>query len=224
MASSWVLAALVVGCQVTITDETFKYDGGGCTACGADECVDVSADPAHCGRCDRACGITEECVAGSCVEPTCVAGATECGTRLSERACVDLDSNLEHCGVCERECLSSTVSGSPVCVSGVCRAAAQGEPVYSDGDALTGGTVGVYEFGQGLSGKPLCFAGFDDAAAEVVCRFFGLVPKSYRGVTSSLEGIGELDCIGTEDVLTDCGYTFGPCPAGEIVELTCAQP
>lgn len=48
---------------------------GGTTRCGASEgCVDLSVDPAHCGRCGNACVAGRACRAGDCLAVTQVEG------------------------------------------------------------------------------------------------------------------------------------------------------
>lgn len=100
----------------------------GFALCGIN-CVDVRANDAHCGRCERACVEGARCVAGACVVPDagtdvavppdvrpdtggprCDPGAVLCGTN-----CVSLESNDLHCGGCNRAC-----EGGSRCVAGAC--------------------------------------------------------------------------------------------------------
>ena len=75
-------------------------------------CVDLTSDPAHCGRCDRACAPGEVCNEGACAS-TCTDGLTNC-----DGACVDLTSDPEHCGDCATACVRSEEcrAGDCVCV------------------------------------------------------------------------------------------------------------
>jgi len=96
-------------------------DDGECGACEGAECpqdcdaasrcdglcVDMSADPEHCGACDNSCDNEELCADGQC---TCRPGLTEC-----DGDCVDLDSNPDHCGGCGDGC-----AGGEACYDGEC--------------------------------------------------------------------------------------------------------
>lgn len=210
----------LAGCQITLADETAKYDGGGCTACGADECVDTRSDPQHCGGCDVACG-AGVCVDGTCTSGSCALGATDCSTGIRETVCAHLGSSMEHCGDCQSYCDERTFA-MPVCAAGVCRGGEQGEPFFAAGDALQDGVLRIYD---GEVSQPLCFAGFDAIAGEIVCRFFGLTYGSHTASPrTGAEGLGGLSCMGGETVLTDCAYTVGPCATDEMLRLTCALP
>ncbi len=61
-------------------------------------CVDLTSDPEHCGRCERACAPGEVCNEGACAS-TCADGLTNC-----DGACVDLTGDPEHCGDCTTAC------------------------------------------------------------------------------------------------------------------------
>lgn len=76
------------------------------TPCGS-ACVDVTADPYHCGACDQPCPDGRACVDGAC----CPAEAkTTCSG-----ACTDLTSDAANCGICGALC-----GDGQVCVSGIC--------------------------------------------------------------------------------------------------------
>jgi hypothetical protein len=79
--------------------------------------VDTTADPAHCGACDRPCGVAEVCSRGACV-PQCDPPLVACG-----RACVDLNTDDANCGACGAVCHTG------ICNAGVCRDARAGHLV-----------------------------------------------------------------------------------------------
>ncbi len=81
----------------------------GQTFCGA-ACVDPRADPAHCGRCDRACAAGEVCLSGACA-PRCEPTETRCDGR-----CVDARTDRSHCGACARACAAAEVCSDGECV------------------------------------------------------------------------------------------------------------
>lgn len=92
--------------------EDFEYCVGGACVCRplltrvGEDCVDTSADAAHCGGAGMTCAL---CVDGAC-GTSCPAGTTQC-----LGGCVDLRSHPLHCGECERPCGSDHV-----CVEGRC--------------------------------------------------------------------------------------------------------
>jgi len=77
--------------------------------------VDPDSDPAHCGRCDNACGENQACEAGSCVL-SCPGGQSAC-----DGECVDTSSDVEHCGACGNACFDGQlcVDGACVCPDGL---------------------------------------------------------------------------------------------------------
>lgn len=113
-------------CAVTLTNETVVISAGFnvCSApntlCGG-ECVDVKADPRHCGRCCNACagadGGQYQCMNGSCTcpvgktctrQPAICSGETDCGGC----GCATLSTNSLNCGTCGTTCkLGQSCSG-----------------------------------------------------------------------------------------------------------------
>jgi Stigma-specific protein, Stig1 len=61
-------------------------------------CVDIDADPLHCGACFIGCESHQSCVDGEC-SPACSDGGTEC-----DGVCVDTQSLPTHCGGCGSVC------------------------------------------------------------------------------------------------------------------------
>jgi hypothetical protein len=83
--------------------------GAGQKDCGPGVgCVDPSADPRHCGACNKSCQNEELCAGGHC----------ECKPGLSavDGKCVDLSSDPSHCGAIGKLCGGS----SPLCQDGDC--------------------------------------------------------------------------------------------------------
>ncbi len=76
--------------------------------CG-EACVELAADPAHCGACDRACAEGETCAEGAC-RPACPVGQTAC-----EGECRSLGDDAQNCGACGNGCALGLS-----CVEGAC--------------------------------------------------------------------------------------------------------
>lgn len=101
------------------TRETTCTGGKRCNAdkCACDtgkedckgKCIDLRADPTHCGSCNKACQPGETCDKGTC-RSSCKASETECAGR-----CVALDKSDQHCGRCDNPC-----STGQSCVGGAC--------------------------------------------------------------------------------------------------------
>jgi hypothetical protein len=76
------------------------------------ECVSLSADPEHCGRCGRTCTVPD----GSGAVAICA--QAECGVACGGVA-VNLADDPDHCGACDRACANGP-DGQAACVEGVC--------------------------------------------------------------------------------------------------------
>ncbi len=92
---------------------TTALDCQGLSAC-ADECVQLEADPAHCGACFNACASDQVCFGGAC-EAACGEGSSPC-----EGACVNLHSDPANCGFCDRACPPPEAHGVASCELGNC--------------------------------------------------------------------------------------------------------
>ena len=79
-------------------------------ACGGG-CVDTSINPAHCGGCNRPCGVGETCSGGAC-QSACAAPRTMCSG-----SCVDPSSDIANCGACGRRCTTGQTCAAGVCSS-----------------------------------------------------------------------------------------------------------
>jgi hypothetical protein len=85
-------------------------DAGGCQSCGTASCLDVSADPQHCGACNVSCPTGTTCGGGTCQCPT--------GLALCNGACVDLKADTKHCGSCTTTCGAGSTCNAGACVCG----------------------------------------------------------------------------------------------------------
>jgi hypothetical protein len=103
----------------TAADVILPVDGAcstGLTICSG-ACVDLTKDPANCGKCGSTCPSGATCTLTSTGTPacTCPAGQVICGSK-----CADLSTDITNCGGCGTNCgISGTcVSGKCVCSSG----------------------------------------------------------------------------------------------------------
>jgi hypothetical protein len=112
----------------------------GFAQCGG-RCVDLDADPAHCGGCDQGCSdpldgvLYDRCVGGACA---CAASHQVC-----DMACTDTTSDNQNCGGCGATCeATQECSGGTcqdvVCDEGLASCEGEGAPVCVDlnADAL----------------------------------------------------------------------------------------
>ncbi|MBN8609275.1 MAG: hypothetical protein J0L92_01735 [Deltaproteobacteria bacterium] len=90
--------------------------------CGS-VCVDVEADPDHCGACGQRCvplaGSIPFCASYLCVRAVCRPGFANCDTDRLNGCEVDVDASIEHCGRCDHAC-EGAPHASPVCRRGDC--------------------------------------------------------------------------------------------------------
>lgn len=197
-----------------VTGETPVCDGTSCTCptegkvlCGGDLCVDLSADPDHCGRCGEDCNTGESCQSGVCV---CGAGALQCGDN-----CVDASSDFEHCGQCGNRCqLGET------CNSGVC------EPLSCDGSEVacrTGCTdlssdeANCGRCGEGCFINETCVSGVCTCPADdPVCNQVSNVGTLVGGACDQ-----NTDCI--EQCLQGGDFPSGTCSTGCASDADCPQ-
>jgi hypothetical protein len=108
----WALAvvmafcAVMTGCPV----EQGPVCRQGLVACGG-ACVDMGADPAHCGACGVTCAAAQVCAAGAC---GCPGDRAECFS--SHGICTATATDPAHCGACGNAC-----AAGEVCEQGSCK-------------------------------------------------------------------------------------------------------
>jgi hypothetical protein len=78
-----------------------------CETCGGSQCVDLSADPAHCGGCNAPCPPGASCAGGTCA---CGGALMACGS-----SCVDTTFDSAHCGGCNSPCPSGAICAASQC-------------------------------------------------------------------------------------------------------------
>lgn len=114
-------------------------------------CVEPRTDPAHCGRCGRACAAGATCANGTCrpanrpdAGVVCAVGEVRCG-----EYCATLATDPLHCGRCRNQC-----GEGRVCVAGNC--ASNVATVRDAGPAhCTGGQVQCGGYCATLTNDPL---------------------------------------------------------------------
>lgn len=186
--------------------------------CCDGKCVDLSSDPAHCGRCHVACS-------GSyCLDGQCVMDCEGATAKVCEGSCIDVSKHSQHCGRCGDAC-----GPNMVCSNGECVCA----PTHSDcdGNAANGCESPVpmcmctgdevfecYEyFLGGEPGVGICKSGF----MRCVDGMFG-VCEGYVGPSLEVPGNGvDENCNGIVDELIDedgDGYYYGAGPDGDCCD------
>lgn len=70
----------------------------------------TSRDRIHCGGCNLACDLDEDCVQGAC-RLRCPPGTFDCGG-----TCVSTGSNPQHCGACNNACAAGEVCSNGQCL------------------------------------------------------------------------------------------------------------
>jgi hypothetical protein len=193
----------------------------------AEQCVDLDADPQHCGTCGWDCqdgtdGVQyDRCVGGSC---TCASSHLVC-----DMACTDTTSDPANCGVCGMTC-----SPTEECVEGTCVAVEcegglepcgeEGPPVCTDlaTDPFNCGTCGfTCDVGVDCSagtcvedgmdgGVPISDGGTADAGFDSGTYDSGTVPEEDAGFDS---GTYDSGTVPEEDAGFDSGtYDSGTVP------------
>jgi hypothetical protein len=69
-------------------------------------CVNLSADPGHCGACDNACPPGQACDFGRCSSFCNGVFMQQCGGQV-----VDVNSDPQNCGICANACPDGTICG-----------------------------------------------------------------------------------------------------------------
>ena len=186
--------------------------------CCDGKCVDLSADPLHCGRCDVNCN-DAYCLDGRCV--TRCEGDT---AKICEGVCVDVSKHTGHCGQCGVSC-----GPNMVCSDGVCGCARN----FSDCDGnaangcespvpacmcTDGDTYECYEYYRGgTPGVGICKTG-------VIACVDGMLGacEGYVGPALEIPGNGmDENCNGLVDEQIDedgDGYFYGAGSDGDCCD------
>jgi hypothetical protein len=171
------------------------------TACGG-ECVELTSDNRHCGRCENSCGSAAVCADGTCVAPCGVDQARCLGQ------CVALATDNANCGRCGERCASALV-----CSGGTCRvecAAPFGSCPAAGGDG--GADAGGPRYCADFSGDEQNCGGCSVRCAPG--------QECVQGQCNTSCVIGQTACDGAcRDLATDrahCGRCGNACGAGEV--------
>lgn len=197
----------------------------GLVACDT-ACADTARDPAHCGACGHACGVSQSCVAGACYDDDCA--GTECtaaaicrGGRCTERTCLGVTCPAgERCaaGYCESaSCADSQCPEGSVCRAQACVDVSCNSVVCPLGQACSQGAC--YPRSCAAFDCNLAYACIQDDCINLACQ--GVICAAGR---FCLEGVcrpttcgGNLCpdrsvCLDDACVATDCLGVI--CPAG----------
>ncbi|MBI5494984.1 MAG: hypothetical protein HY904_08135 [Deltaproteobacteria bacterium] len=161
-------------CNATVDENATCADGKVCQdgecrcpperSCNG-QCVDLTRDTAHCGRCNNPCGSGRTCTDGECV--------LDCGSQTPcGNTCVDTQTSTLHCGRCDNPC-----GAGGTCSQGACQCSGNTTPcaggcVNTLTDAAHCGGCGRPCTGGGTCTNGQCTGGTTTLCAET-CRFAG---------------------------------------------------
>ncbi len=223
------LAGLALGCSSTNLTNDPDSSGGASNSCAPGQqlcdgvCLDVTANPAHCGSCGATCAVGASCVAGQCA---CQGNLTNC-----DGTCVDLRGDGTHCGDCTTVCTGNLVCSAGVCQSS-CTAAGQTACATScvdlNSDPANCGTCGTpCPVGAVCAasvcvcptGTSLCGGSCTDTATDALnCGGCGLICGAGQACTAGLctgGGTGGAGAGGTGGS-TGGNLTGGAAPTGGV--------
>jgi hypothetical protein len=180
---------------------TTKCDAG-YDVCDSD-CVNLTNDPEHCGKCVGACGSSEVCSNSVCIPNPCAAGKHLCGSD-----CVT-DSEIAHCGRACEPCPTPT-NGTATCDGTKCGASCQGG-YHACGSQCLANTSPA-SCGTRCTACPLPASGHgipgcDGTVCTVACD------ASYHACSG--------DCV-TDNDPDHCGTRCEPCPKPTNGSATCS--
>ena len=127
---------------------TCKAGLSACTVSNASECLDLTSEKKHCGKCNTACDeVTEDCIKGRC--STCKGGNAMCGG-----TCANLQTDTNNCGTCGTQCAADQRCYAGVCSFGACQmdSVCPGELVCVEGRCTDPVKVGIFPL-DGLKSK-----------------------------------------------------------------------
>lgn len=184
---------------------TTQRCSGSKTECG-DQCVELSAAPAHCGSCDNVCAAGQTCESGVCKvsAANCATGTVDCGG-----TCVDVTSDKANCGTCTNAC-----GDNQMCLAGACTVgcaagsvqcgAACVDPISSH--THCGATPGCGVSGAGSAGVT---CGPQDECIGGSC---------YSQCTGATLSCGS-DCVDPDTDNNNCGSCGHQCGTGQACSV-----
>jgi hypothetical protein len=167
----------------------------GKTECGG-ACVDTKTDNTHCGMCNKACLMGEQCTESQC----CKTGEMVCNG-----VCKNPLSDAQNCGMCGKVCSG----GTPVCVAGNCVAGCA-----DPNDVQFGGKC---YYLNGTNG--VCVQGYSKGSNAQLAAILAANPnawqgKNYRSTVSSNCCVLTSDNVQNYGMGTHCNSN-GPFSANE---------
>jgi hypothetical protein len=200
-----------------------------CTLAGSPSyCADLLHDPRNCGSCGFACGATQSCMDGKCLDGAgdagmdaainCPAGLIPC-SGATGLYCADPARDRNNCGACGKIC-----DANAICVSGQCQPGATG-----DGGAPPPTCVQPQMTCTDPNGQPICV---DVTIDRNNCGKCGQVCPAMQGCVQSVcklvcqqplvpckDPAGALYCAALDGDNFNCGSCGITCAAG----TTCQQ-
>ncbi|MEZ4394476.1 MAG: MXAN_6577-like cysteine-rich protein [Polyangiales bacterium] len=158
-------------------------------------CVDLQANPNHCGVCGNACTAGQSCVSGACsaMMRGCADGETDCGG-----LCVNTTNDAQNCGACGSAC-----GAGQSCVGGACMAPA----TCPSGQTDCGGACVDTNSDNQNCGRCGGVCGAGEACNSGACMATTTCP----GGQTACAGV----CVDTATDVGNCGACGAACMAGE---------
>ena len=202
---------------------------------------DVSADPANCGGCGRACPVIVNgvgaCKGNACVITSCDNGFADCDGVVQNGCEAHLATNLGNCGACGKAC-AGVANGIVACQAGACvigscnfgyadcdGSAQNGCEVATGSDPMNCGacakicpfiTNGAPGCNAGTCGVGSCNAGFGDCNGSPIdgCeRSLNADPNNCGACGRSCAGVanGSASCVNAKCTILSCNNGYADC-------------
>lgn len=226
LAAAIVLVVASPACSETPTSSPpVSFDAGcrdcgpacdaGQTACGL-MCVDLAADPAHCGSCETSCEPGVPCASGSCV---CGPGQRYCSGASGIESCVDIATDVAHCGDCGARCPTGGT-----CTDGVCACASGRVVCDADGGRGTCVDLSTSVLHCGACGA-MCPTTFDCVSGTCACppdRVLCTAAGAQRcaDLSSERSSCGSCGNACATDQICEAGRCVGACSVGDVCTAT----